>query len=121
MDVLLALLHIPCILWLLRVIAAGVGQADGNAGLLLTRLNIGLTIVASVLLVILDRYYASTQSEVATWRLIPVFISGCVLVGARVFWTVSEHQTIPAILKYLPKLMGIVNVLICVMIVFGQR
>ncbi|MBZ0282461.1 MAG: hypothetical protein K8L97_17100 [Anaerolineae bacterium] len=118
-DILLLLLHILSIVWLLRIIAAGVGQMERNAGVRLSWFNIALTVMALALLVVLDRYYATNQSEIATWRLIPVFVSGCVLVGTRVFWTTSEYQTVSVSLKYLPKLIGIFAIFLCTVLVFA--
>lgn len=118
-DILLLLLHILSVGWLLRIIAAGVGQMERNAGLRLSWFTITLTVMALALLIVLDRYYSANQSEIATWRLIPVFVTGCVLVGTRVFWTTSEYQRGSIILKYLPKLIGIIAIFVSVSLVFA--
>jgi hypothetical protein len=118
-NILFLLLHILSIAWLVLVIGAGIGEMGRNAGMILTWRNVIFTIIASALLLALDRYFSFVQSEIATWRLIPVFFSGCILVGTRVFWTTSETQPVSWILKYLPKLIGVVNILLAVVFIFG--
>ncbi len=112
-------LHILSIGWLLLVVGAGIGEMGRNAGMILSWRNIFLTVLASALLIVLDRYFSSVQLEIATWRLIPVFFSGCILLGTTVFWTTSTSQPVNPILKYLPKVIGIINILFSLILIFG--
>lgn len=109
-DIILLVLHVVAILWSLKILGGGIGAYEG-VGPVLSWRNIGLTIAASATLVALDRYYAHAQSEIATWRLIPLFYTGMVLVIARVF-TVHQDQKPSNVLKIVPRVMGVLNLLI---------
>jgi hypothetical protein len=109
-EIILLIMHVVSILWSLKILAGGVGAYEG-VGPVLSWQNIGLTVAASASLVALDRYYSNGQSEIATWRLIPLLYTGIVLVGARVF-VVPKDQKVSIVLKIVPRVIGILELLI---------
>jgi hypothetical protein len=109
-GIFLLVLHIVSIYWSLVILGGGIGEHAG-VGPVLSWRNIGLTVAASALLVALDRYYANAQSEIATWRLIPLFYTGGILVVASVF-TVPKDWKPSIVLKIVPRVIGVLNFLI---------
>lgn len=116
-DILLLLWQLGCILWLLRVLAAGLEELRPEGGMLFSWWKIGLTFIASISLIILDRYYSGVQSVPLTWRQVPIIISGLCLVVAKVFWVIPNDIE-PFSVKYLPKLIGLMNIIVFIAVAF---
>jgi hypothetical protein len=109
LDITLVPVHAIAIYWCVVVLVSGLSTE--SPAIRLSWNNVGKTAFTSLLLLLLDRYYALVLHQDVTWHLIPVALAGLGLVLKNSF-AAPLSRRVPSLLRAAPRAIGLLDLVI---------